>query len=119
MTDDPIAAAAHAAAGHLMAQYGPGLAAEVESALHARGSEHRPEQYFDPVSLGSLIVSIASLAWTIYISMKKKTPNPAPDVLARAVRVELRTRDNNATESHDQVTDVVVTEIIRAAGDSG
>jgi hypothetical protein len=119
MTDDPVAIAARATAGHLGARYGPGLAAEVEAALHARGSEHRPEQYFDPVSLGSLIVSIASLAWTIYTGLKQKTPNPAPDALARAVRVELRTRGDDATASHDQVADVVVTEIIRVAGDSG
>jgi hypothetical protein len=119
MTDDPIAAAARAAAGHLAAGYGPGLAAEVESALCARGTEHRPEQYFDPVSLGSLIVSIASLAWAIYTGLKQKTPKPAPDVLARAVRVELRTRGDNPAASQDKITDVVVTEIIRAASDSG
>lgn len=119
MTDDPIAAAARAAAGHLTAQYGPGLAAEVESALDARGTEYRPEQYFDPVSLGSLIVSIAGLAWNIYIGLKQKTPNPAPDVLARAVRVELRTRGDNAPASQDKITDVVVTQIVRAAGDPG
>ena len=29
-------------------QYGAGIE-EVESALHARGSEDGPEQYFDPV----------------------------------------------------------------------
>ncbi len=118
MTDDPVAATARAAAGQLAAQYGPGLAAEVEAALHARGTGHRPEQYFDPVSLGSLIVSIADLAWTIVAGLKTKTPNPAADVLARAVRVELRTRDDTAIASQDKVTDVVVTEIIQAADDS-
>lgn len=119
MTDDPVAAAARATAGHLAGQHGPGLAAEVEVALHARGTGHRPEQYFDPVSLGSLIVSIASLAWTIYSSVKTKTPNQAPHVLARAVRVELRTRGESAPESQDKIIEVVATEIIKAAGDSG
>ena len=119
MTDDPVTAAARAAAMHLSAQYGPGLAAEVESALHARGTEHRPEQYFDPVSMGSLIVSIASLAWTIYTGLKQKTPRPPLEVLARAVRVELRTRGENALASQDKIIDVVVTQIIQATDDSG
>lgn len=118
MTDDPVAAAARAAAAHLSARYGPRIVADVESALHARGSAHRPEQYLDPVSLGSLIVGIASLAWSIYTSLKNKTPNPAPDGLAHAVRVELRRRSDDAA-SHDVITDVVVTEIIQAASDSG
>lgn len=121
MTDDPVAAAARAAAGHLATQHGPVLAAEVEAALHARGTGHRPDQYFDPVSLGSLIVSIASLTWTIYTGLKNKTPNPAPEVLARAVRVELRTRGDNAqaSQEQDKVTEIVVTEIIQGADDSG
>jgi tetratricopeptide (TPR) repeat protein len=112
MTDDPVATAARAAAGHLAAQYGTGLEAEVESALYARGSERRPEQYFDPVSLGSLIVSIASLAWTAYTDLKKRTAKPTADVVSRTVRVTLRERERAATPDH--IVDVVVTEAIRA-----
>ena len=119
MTDDSVTAAARAAADHLAPQYGPGLAAEVEAALQARELYHRPERYFDPISLGSLIVSIASLAWTIYTGLKKKTPNPAPEAVARGVRVELRARGDTAPVSQDKITDVVVTEIIRAVADSG
>jgi len=59
---DPITAAARAAAAHLAAEYGPDLAADVEAALHSPGTTQRPSQYFDPVSLGSLIVTIATLA---------------------------------------------------------
>jgi hypothetical protein len=119
MLDDPVAAAARAAAGRLSDQHGPGLAADVEAALHTRDTGHRPDRYLDPVSLGSLIVSIASLAWTIYTGLKQKTPNPPPDVLSRAVRVELRARGDHAASSQDQITDVVVTEIIRAASNTG
>jgi hypothetical protein len=118
VTGDPVAMAARAAAARLEGQHGPGLAADVEAALHARGAEQRPDRYFDPVSLGSLIVSIASLAWSIYLGLKQKTPKPAPDVLARAVRVELRTRGDAVIASQNEVTDVVVTEIIRAVHDS-
>lgn len=118
MTGDPVAAAARATAIKLATQYGSGLTADVEAALHARGTEHRPEQYFDPVSLGSLIVSIATLAWTIYTGLKTKTARPTPEALARAVRVELRTRGDHDSGHTDNVTDVVVTEVIRTEGGS-
>jgi hypothetical protein len=45
----------------------------VEDALRAPGREQRPEQYFDPITLGGLIVSIATLAWNAYTDLKKKT----------------------------------------------
>jgi hypothetical protein len=114
---DPIAAAARAAADHLAGEYGQGLKAEVEAALHTRGTSPRPEQYFDPVSLSTVIVSIATLAWTIYTDLKNKNPNPAPDVVARTVRVELRRHEGTGGVAEEEITDVVVTEIIRATGD--
>jgi hypothetical protein len=112
---DPISTGARAAAERLTTVYGPGLATDVEAALRTQGLEQRPEQYFDPVSLGGLIVSIATLVWTIYIDLKKKTPNPAPDVVARTVRVQLRNRDNIGPASLHQVIDIVVTEVIKGA----
>ena len=118
MIGDPVAAAARAAAACLEGQHGPGLAADVEAVLHTRGAEQRPDRYFDPVSLGSLIVSIASLAWSIYVGLKQKAPNPAPDTLARAVRVELRTRGDAAMASQNEITDIVIAEIMRTADDS-
>jgi hypothetical protein len=114
---DPISDGARAAAERLTPEYGPGLAADVEAALHTRGSEQRPERFFDPISLGALIVSIATLAWTIYTDLKTKTPSPAPDVVARTVRVELRRRGDTGPASSDQFTDVIVTEVIKAASD--
>jgi hypothetical protein len=77
---DPIAAAARAAAHRLAAEHGPGLAADVEAALHTRDADQRPGQYLDPVSLGTLIVAIATLAWTIYTDKRKQHPTrrPAP-----------------------------------------
>jgi hypothetical protein len=112
---DPVSVGARAAAERLTPQYGPGLAADVEAALHTRGAEQRPERYFDPISLGALIVSIASLAWTIYTDLKKKTPSPAPEVVARTVRVELGKRGDADLTASGQITDVVVTEVINAA----
>jgi hypothetical protein len=92
----------------------PGLAAEVEAALAARQSPAAaPPQYADPVSLGILIVAIATLAGTVYTDLRKRTPAPAPDVIARTVRVTLR--DSTQAAPPDHVIDVVVTETINAA----
>lgn len=113
MNDDRVAAAARAAAGELAAQYGSALAADVEAALCARDSDYRPERYFDPVALGSLIVSIASLGWTIYSGMKK-SQQPTSEVLARQIRVVQRTR-GDITGNQEKIIEVVATEIIRAA----
>jgi hypothetical protein len=113
MTEDPIAAAARAAAERLADRHGPGLAADVEAALHARGTGRSPDRYLDPVELGNFIVSVASLAWSVYATLRQRTPRPPPEVVARQVRVELGRRGD---EDPDQITDVVVTEIVRAAG---
>jgi hypothetical protein len=60
-------------------------------------------------------VCIATLAWTIYNDLRKKTPRPAPDVAARTLRVELR-RHTDGTPDSDKVTEVVVAEIVGGAG---
>jgi hypothetical protein len=112
---DPITAAARATAERLAADYGPGLAADVEAALHARGAAQRPGQYLDPVSLASLIVAIATLAWTIYSDQREKTPDPPPAVVARHVRTELRKHNSTSQQETHRITEIVVTEIIQAA----
>ncbi len=111
---DPIEMAARAAAQRLETEAAPRLVAEVETALAVRGSPSPPSQYLDPVSLASLIVGIASLAWTVYNDLRKRTAHPAPEVVARTVRVRLR---NSGHTAPDHVVDVVVTETIQAAAD--
>jgi hypothetical protein len=111
---DPVATAARAAAGRLAGDYGPGLKADVEAALHVGGSQRR-DQYIDPVSVAGLIVSIADLAWGVYIRLRDKAAKPAPEVVARTVRVEMRSRGEGDPAVQDKITDVVVTEIIKAA----
>lgn len=68
---DPVERIARAAATRLTAKHGPSLRVEVEAALHARDSTREPDRYLDPVALGGLIVSIATLAWTIYTDLKQ------------------------------------------------
>lgn len=72
---DPAADAARAAAAILAPDLGPTLPTEVEAALADR---QHPGRYIDPVSLASLIVAIATLAWTIYSDQRDHTPDPPP-----------------------------------------
>jgi hypothetical protein len=57
------------------------------------GTGQRPDRYLDPISLASLIVAIATLAWTIYNDQRKHTPNPPPASTARQVRITLGDQD--------------------------
>ena len=115
---DQISIAARASAERLVPQYGQGITADVEAALHSHGLNQRPEQYLDPISLGSLIVAIASLAWSIYSDQRKKTPEPSPDVIIRRVRVNsvnIRRHNNIEDEISNQITEIVVNEVIQAS----
>ena len=116
---DPAADAARAAAAILAPDLGPNLPAEVEAALAARDTHQRPDRYLDPVSLASLIVSIATLAWTIYNDLRNHkeqrdhTPDPPPDVIARQVRITLREQDIRLPPGTERITEIVATEITR------
>ncbi|MEU8530064.1 MULTISPECIES: hypothetical protein [Streptomyces] len=120
---DPIEAGARAAAQRLTSSHGPDLATDVEVALHTRGATARPGQYLDPISLGSLIVSIASLAWTVYSDLKKETPAPQREVVARHVRVRLGQGDSAqpalSPADQDRFIDITVEETLGAAGGTG
>ena len=111
--NDPIGAAARAAAQQLQAEADPGLVAEVEAVLATRVSPSAPPQYVDPIALASLIVAIASLAWAVYIDLKKRTAQPKAEVVARTVRVTRQDQGQVAAPNH--IVEVVVTETIRAA----
>ena len=111
---DPIGTAARAAAQRLETESRPGLVADVEAALASRDSVSPPSQYVDPVSLAILIVAIATLAWTVYTDLRKRTAEPAPEVVARSVRVRLRDSGHTAPE---EVVEVVVTETVHAGAD--
>ena len=112
---DPAADAARAAAAILAPDLGPNLPAEVEAALAARDTQQRPDRYLDPVSLASLIVAIATLAWTIYNDQRTRTPDPPPGSIARQVRITLRDQDVPLPPSTERITEIVATEITRQA----
>ncbi len=112
---DPAADVARSAAAILAPDLGPSLPAEVEAALAARDTPQRPDRYLDPVSLASLIVAIASLAWTIYNDQRSRTLDPTPDAIARQVRITLREQDTALPSGAERITEIVTTEVTRRA----
>jgi hypothetical protein len=112
---DPVADGARAAADRLASRHGTRLPADVEAALHSRDAQTRRDQYFDPVSLGSLIVSVASLTWTIYKDRRSRGANPPTEVIIRAVRIELDNAGQLDPAQHDPVIQTTVEQTLDAA----
>lgn len=110
---------ARAAATRLSDQYGADVPMRVEAELH-RDPNASPGQYVvDPISLGALIVSIATLAWTIYQDLRKQNqPPPAPQVVARTVRIQLDHPSNLPQLEQAHIIDVTVEEVLRQAEES-
>lgn len=115
MMTDPIAVVARAAAQRLAADYGPGLPSDVEAALLARDAVRRQDQYVDLISLGTLIVAAATLAWTVYFDLKKERPSPPKEVMIRVVRVELQDYGKSSNLDRDMVVNIVVEEVVQSA----
>ncbi|MEV6974055.1 hypothetical protein [Kitasatospora sp. NPDC093806] len=118
MTTDPIEAGARAAALRLTTPRTPTLTADVEAALHARGASTRPDRYLDPVALGSLVVSVATLAWGVYRDLRRQTPEPGREVVTRTVRIRLERADTPplplTAEERDRIIEVTVAETLDA-----
>jgi hypothetical protein len=110
--DDPVGDIARATAQRLAPEHGERLQAEVEATLYARDTVRVAEQFVDPTALAGLIVSIATLAWTIYSDLRKEKPEVAPEVAERELRVELR-RFGEGGPERDRVDEIIVTEIVR------
>ncbi|MGV9248781.1 hypothetical protein [Streptomyces sp. NPDC003710] len=115
---DTITGGARAAALRLADRH-PGLPDHVEAALH-RSSSDRAGQYgdLDPVGLASLVMNVATLAWTVYNDLRTRTPTPRTDVVQRHVRVRLSESDQapGSIDAADleQIITVTVTEILNA-----
>jgi hypothetical protein len=111
---NPVVAGARAAAGRLSARYGSGLPSEVEVVLLEAESVGESSQYIDPISLASLIVSVASLAWSICSEQRANGFDLAVKDLIKAVRTALRNPDDTRLVPQPEIIEVVVTEIDRA-----
>jgi hypothetical protein len=132
---DQAADAARAVAKTLALELGlPDLPVEVETVLAERDAPRRPDRYLDPISLASVIVPIAALAWTVYNDIRarhgKDGNGPAPQIednARDAVRDAVRTALDNARDAgvemspgdEEPVIECIVTEIVRLFQDPG
>ena len=66
----------------------------------------------------SLIVSIAQLAQAILSDRRNRSAETSPESITRQIRISLREQDVPVPAGTDRITDAVVTEIVRLAGDS-
>ena len=117
VSEDYIAAVARATAERLAPDFGEQLLADVEDALHAPASPASgsgPTQY-DWVSVGGLIVSVTTFAYTIYKDMKKSDHAARPEVLARTLHAELK-RSGDGSPASDKIIELTVQEIVYGAG---
>ncbi|MGH3916279.1 MAG: hypothetical protein ACRDTC_23155 [Pseudonocardiaceae bacterium] len=115
---DPIEHSARAAAQRLATQYGPELPVDVEAALHTRGTTQLPERYVDPISIAGLIVSVATLVWTVYNDLRTKMPEPSPAVIARTIRIQLSDTGGLDPAQRDRIIDIVVEETVQTTKQS-
>ena len=89
------------------------LPGDVEAILHAREDKAAPDQYVDPISLAGLIVSVASLAWTIYRDLRSKADLPAREIIERRIRIEVGDGDTSASPAQrDRIIEAVIDEIV-------
>ena len=100
--------------------FGPDLdlRTQVETALQDLDADARPQQYTDPVALGSLIVSAAGLAWGIYKDLREKSektdkaPKPAANVIITQVELKLPASDPVPPAYRTRIIEVVVEEVL-------
>jgi hypothetical protein len=115
VTDSDFAGdVARRAAERLAGEIDPRLPIDVEAELH--GTTAQPERYLDPVSVAGLVVSIASLAWTIGKDLRAHKTKPTAALVARRIRITLdagNTTDLPAA-TRDRVIDVVIDEALTA-----
>jgi hypothetical protein len=101
--EDMAAEVARGAARRLAPEFGERIEMDVEAALSGGA------QQYDPVSVGILVVAIATLAWEVYA--KRRERKEAPELLERAIRTEVR-REFEMTPQSMRVTEVVIKEIV-------
>ncbi len=89
----------------------PSLVPEVEHSL-----QKAPEsETYEPVSLSvaALVVSVASLAWTIYNDIKNANRQVDKDALTRRIRVRIAGNTNLVESQQHAVIEVVVDETLK------
>jgi hypothetical protein len=101
----------------------PDLPRHVEQALAEDPLAQTSERIIDPISLASLIVSIAALGWTIYHDIKKDRATAGLDQVGKTQRLATQLQQDGTAarlpaalspEQRHTVVDVIAAEIIAA-----
>ena len=92
-------------------EFGVGLPVDVEAALHMPTGVGG-DRYLDPIALAALIVSAAQLAWSVYVDLRKRTAQLAPQVVARAGAGGAGRAYGDRPGARDPVIDIVVAETL-------
>ena len=79
---------------------------QVERALAEDPLAHAPKRASDPISLGSLVVSLAALGWTIYRDLKsdREAAGAAQTASAEALAARLREDATGAVRLPERVS---------------
>lgn len=104
---------ARAAARRLSTTWPDGFPEMVEARI-AKPDPGR-DTYLDPVtvSLAAVLVSAASLAWTIYKDLKAANKPPNKETLVRTIRVELVVPENVPEADRDLIITAVAEETLK------
>jgi hypothetical protein len=90
------------------------LPAAVEAQVQAGGAVPQRYEPGTTIALAALILSAAKFAWDIYRDVKKDSKAaPAPEVIARRMRLELDVPGEIGGERRDRVINVVVDELMK------
>ncbi|MEM9762501.1 MAG: hypothetical protein AAF968_08340 [Pseudomonadota bacterium] len=114
MIGDEERVLAQAAARRLSADMPAGFSEAVDAALAApegAGSASKTYDAGTAIALGALLVSIAQFAWTIYTDLRKQTPKPDREVLARRIRLRLEENSPSGGEHAHRMVEAVIEEI--------
>lgn len=98
---------------------GPELDRNLPALLEAQLQGGKPPERFEPlataIAFAALIVSASQLAWNVYRDLKAdRKVAPAPDLVARQLRLELKVDGRVPEEQRDRIIAVVVDEMAKA-----
>lgn len=103
-----VARAARATARELAPQYGIRIEAQVDAALFGTDAAES-RQFIDPTALGSLIVSIATLAYQIYSDHRKGKSKPTSEFIVHTLKKE---RSVELSDIEIRIIETVSAEIV-------
>lgn len=120
--NEAIERGARAAARRMTTPTSGTLPEDVEAALATHHGTRPPDQYLDPTAVAGLIVSIATMAWTVYNDLRSRgAADPTTDAVTRRVRQQLDRDDIPVPQldpaERDRIIDITVEETLDAAHD--